>query len=91
MREAAKLRDNYRCRICGFREAIHAHHIVAKSQRGSNGLENLITLCPNHHALVHAGLLSQGTLLKVLAEPPLQKEMKLTSKTHALYYRRELN
>lgn len=91
VRRQAKERDNYRCRICGFREALHSHHIAPKSQGGKHDLANLITLCPNHHALVHAGLLKQTDLLKALKEPIHQKELKLSRKTHAIYYRRKLS
>jgi 5-methylcytosine-specific restriction endonuclease McrA len=42
-----------KCYICGFRELVHCHHIVPKSQGGKDTINNYIGLCPNHHFLVH--------------------------------------
>ena len=39
------------CCVCGFHEAIHVHHI--DGNRENNSKENLIPLCPNHHAMIH--------------------------------------
>lgn len=50
--------DNHMCRLCTFRLCLHVHHIRRRADGGTDALENLITLCPNHHALAHAGLLS---------------------------------
>lgn len=63
----ALLRDGKRCRLCGFDLALNVHHIVPKAKGGSHDPSNLITLCPNHHALVHAGKVSTQQLLDVLA------------------------
>lgn len=32
---------------------LHAHHVVPLACGGSNDEENLVILCPNHHALAH--------------------------------------
>jgi 5-methylcytosine-specific restriction endonuclease McrA len=42
-----------RCRYCGTRNNLHAHHIEYRSQGGSDDLHNLIALCFEHHDLVH--------------------------------------
>ena len=78
-RKKAKERDNYKCRVCGFAEIIHSHHILPKAKGGKHALDNLITLCPNHHAMVHAGMISD-TELKAAIEKPLatQSELRLT-------------
>lgn len=34
-------------------DLLHAHHVVPLACGGSNGQENLVILCPNHHALAH--------------------------------------
>ena len=49
---------NYRkthptCELCGFIEVIDIHHIDRDNK--NNKPENLISLCPNHHRLVHMG------------------------------------
>lgn len=90
IRDQAKQRDNFCCRFCGFREAIHSHHITPKHQGGKHEIDNLITLCPNHHALVHANLLTRDDLIAVLREPIPQREFKLTRKSHSLYFRRHI-
>lgn len=62
-------RDEHRCRLCGFALVPHVHHIVRRADGGTNDLENLITVCPNHHAMVHAGLVSSDTLRRALTKP----------------------
>jgi hypothetical protein len=51
------MRDHYRCMVpgCTRRARLEAHHIVPRSQGGTNDAENLIALCHEHHRLVHAG------------------------------------
>lgn len=50
-----------RCQICGFDplliyqvEVCHAHHLVYLSRGGEDSIENMVLLCPNHHAIIHA-------------------------------------
>lgn len=43
----------WKCEICGFKkypEILEIHHI--NKDRTDNNIENLIILCPNHHAMV---------------------------------------
>jgi predicted HNH restriction endonuclease len=65
-KQKAKVRDAFSCQICGFDLVVHAHHIVPVKNGGSNHLSNLITLCPNHHAMAHAGLLSIEEMTKAI-------------------------
>ena len=50
-------RDHYRCMVpgCTRRARLEAHHIVPRSQGGTNEAGNLIALCHEHHRGVHAG------------------------------------
>ena len=57
LRERVFRRDGHRCRSCGSRRALHAHHVVWRSQGGATKLDNLITLCGICHGLVHQGFL----------------------------------
>ena len=57
MREKAWCRDHGRCRACGRRHNVQAHHIEYLSAGGPTAVENLIHLCRHCHALVHEGLL----------------------------------
>lgn len=59
-------RDNRKCVICGFDIVIHAHHIKPRSKGGSNHLDNMITLCPNHHAMVHHGIITEIELIRYI-------------------------
>lgn len=53
---AVLLGDNFTCQAPGCLETgkhLHAHHIRARWEGGTHKLENLVSLCPAHHALVH--------------------------------------
>lgn len=51
------------CYVCEFVDALVKHHLKPQSQGGSDRVFNLINLCPNCHALVHKGKISEETLL----------------------------
>lgn len=65
-----RLMDNIRslpCAICNWKDSTRdVHHIVPVSQGGKNEESNLITLCPNHHRMVHNNLVSQDSLYKAI-------------------------
>ena len=63
----AMIRDSNACLICGFTDAVNVHHIRPKARGGDHSLDNLITLCPNHHALAHLGKLTEEELLDALS------------------------
>lgn len=44
-------RDGYKCRHCGWRNNIEAHHVVFRSHGGGDVINNLITLCHWCHLL----------------------------------------
>ena len=54
-----KIRDNFKCRACGFHynnSIVHAHHMIPFTEKGGRRVPNpeeLITLCPTCHALAH--------------------------------------
>lgn len=49
-------RDDYECQECGTKEGkLHVHHIVFRSNGGTNSPDNLITLCTDCHEKVHRG------------------------------------
>ena len=49
-------RDNYTCQICGAKNTrLEVHHIIFRSQGGSDDLDNLITLCERCHNNLHNG------------------------------------
>lgn len=62
-RHVRELKERYArsCQICGsvpfdggFGDVTEAHHIHWLSRGGSDSLDNLVLLCPNHHAAIHA-------------------------------------
>jgi hypothetical protein len=50
-------RDRHRCRNCHNHLDVAVHHIVFRSEGGSNDATNLISLCNTCHAGVHRGFL----------------------------------
>ena len=47
-------RDNYQCQKCKTHNVkLHVHHIIFRSNGGTNSPENLITLCKNCHDRLH--------------------------------------
>lgn len=58
IKEMVLNRDDYTCQYCkGKRKdsKLEVHHIVFRSQGGSDNQENLITLCHTCHSLLHKG------------------------------------
>lgn len=55
-REHALSRDKYTCQCCGAKKTrLEVHHIIYRSNGGTDDLDNLITLCEKCHKKVHAG------------------------------------
>jgi len=60
-------RDNYTCQNCYGKckdSKLHVHHIVFRSDGGSNDEANLITLCETCHTALHAGKISLNKIGK---------------------------
>jgi hypothetical protein len=57
VRRAVLARDRHRCRVPGCTHATYLdiHHVVPRSEGGSNDPENIITLCGAHHRATHRG------------------------------------
>lgn len=52
MRRVVYERDGGRCVLCGA-IASDVHHIVFRSQMGTNAADNLVCLCRECHAIAH--------------------------------------
>jgi hypothetical protein len=70
-------RDKARCRTCGFDTMVDVHHIIARRHGGPNTLDNLITLCPNHHTMADRGLITVEELRALLTDDPFTVVAKL--------------
>jgi hypothetical protein len=59
VRRAVLARDRHRCRIPGCRHTtfLDIHHLVPRSDGGSNDPANIITICSAHHRANHRGQL----------------------------------
>ena len=60
-----KAHDYYfkRCAICGFDTITEVHHILPRTDGGTDDPDNLIVLCPNHHAMADRGMLTTESLV----------------------------
>ncbi len=73
LRRQLTARDHGCCRIpgCGRSGQVHAHHLIHRAHHGPNALDNLLTLCPFHHRLVHeAGYRVELLLDQVIVHRP---------------------
>ena len=55
-----RYRDGYKCQVCkgeSGSDVLHVHHIVFRSQGGTDNPSNLITLCETCHKAIHDGSL----------------------------------
>ena len=53
LRQQILRRDGWRCQFCGTMSNLEVHHREFRSHSGSDSEENLITLCPECHAIAH--------------------------------------
>jgi 5-methylcytosine-specific restriction endonuclease McrA len=61
IRLAVYRRDRWACRHCHNRNGLHPHHIIFKSHRGKDALDNLVTVCHVCHRAIHDGRLAVDT------------------------------
>lgn len=81
-RSAILHRDGYTCQCCGKKHCrLEVHHIIFRSNGGTDDENNLITLCEDCHKGVHAGTV-------VLNKKP--KKMNLKHATHMSIIRSQL-
>lgn len=67
VRGRVRRRDNERCRWCQTRNSLELHHVRYRSEGGPDSPKNLVTLCHEHHLLMHTNKrVYQPTLLVFL-------------------------
>jgi len=58
---------NKSCQFCGWDKAFcDRHRIVEGKNGGVYSKENVVSLCPNCHRLIHLGLLDKNSILSQL-------------------------
>ena len=81
VKEFVLSRDNYKCqhKLCkSKKKKLHVHHIIFRSQGGTNLPNNLITLCETCHQDLHKGLIdSKFKKVAIYKEPPFMNTLKL--------------
>jgi hypothetical protein len=79
LRRAVLLRDGH-CRVpgCGRRRGLEVHHLVPRSQGGTDEISNLAAVCPAHHRL----LIPHG-LLALIGNPNLPDGLELDTRDRA--------
>lgn len=90
LKSAVLARDSFKCKCCGFGGAaalgvLAVHHKIPVSCQGRDTLENLVTLCLNHHILLHVAERNGGKLQMTKEEfesytPEEQESLKKTLK-----------
>tara|TARA_B100001057_G_scaffold485362_1_gene564971 strand:- start:348 stop:788 length:441 start_codon:yes stop_codon:yes gene_type:complete len=55
------------CVLCGTTEKLHHHHVIPKAQGGTDNEDNFITLCYDHHAMIHQIAPTRFNNMQVLA------------------------
>lgn len=74
-------RDDYKCQITSCKTndpKLHVHHIIYKSNGGTDLPSNLITLCSTHHKQLHNNEIVLKTKKpKLYKEPPFMNNLKV--------------
>jgi len=90
-KNAARRRDDFKCRICSFDFVTAVHHIIPKSSGGNDDISNLITLCPNHHYMAHANLYEKEYLFSLIPtydfDLDITKPIKPSKQTNRVNFR----
>lgn len=77
-----------KCSICGWGEAAcDVCHIVSKREGGTDSLDNIVILCPNHHRMLDEGKISREVLrLKALEQIKLIPPLLLSQIPHLVTF-----
>jgi 5-methylcytosine-specific restriction endonuclease McrA len=67
----------YPCEICQWQECSRdVHHIISVSEGGKSEINNLISLCPNHHRLADRKLLLQDYLFEIIKSRTISSSLE---------------
>jgi 5-methylcytosine-specific restriction endonuclease McrA len=88
VRSLALKEDNYTCQRCGKTRDLTIHHILPRSQGGSDALENLIVLCVKCHDDVELlGYRNRNIIMNSLEDDiDLSSDREITEDWHSWVY-----
>ena len=62
-----KIFENIPCELCQWDKTTRdLHHIIEVSNGGTNELDNLISVCPNCHRMIHNNLISKDDIENII-------------------------
>ena len=64
------------CVICGTNKNLQFHHIKPKSRGGDDHQHNILTLCRDHHAMIHQVRPSDWNNARTLQKEGMEKAMR---------------
>lgn len=74
IRSEILLRDHFRCQECGYYKHLEVHHIIPRSEGGSDDPANLTTLCRKCHGKKHG--FKNGRILEIEEEDVIIERKK---------------
>jgi len=74
-----------KCEICGFDKRIEKHHIIKFNDFGSDEIDNIIYLCPNHHWIADFGNEEDKSILLKQIKSLTKKEGKMNYQKKKYY------
>lgn len=85
VRKAVYKRDGYACALCDSPRGLQVHHVVPRSEGGTDFPHNLITLCWRCHAVAH------GTRMPEYADWMNQEELRQACVEYVADYYASIN
>ena len=64
------------CVICGTNKNLQFHHIKPRSRGGDDHQHNILTLCRDHHAMIHQVRPSDWNNVKTLQKEGMERAMR---------------
>ena len=71
-----------KCAICGTQENLQFHHLTPRSRGGNDHDHNILTLCVEHHALIHQCRPSDWNNARTLQKEGMERAMRKGKKRH---------
>ena len=73
-----KIFENIPCEICKWDKTTRdLHHIIEVSNGGTNDINNLISVCPNCHRMIHNNLISKDDIENIIKFRTISSSSKI--------------